>query len=260
MTRDEWNRLPPKLKESLVQSGLSPDSLSPKIAGKTPYTRAGVPSLKGERSMPDMSANLGGVTISEGFDDSEAVPTSTNSFIAYNPANMKGEDADMIRAHEMEHALDLQGGGQKIGVNERWDKLRNINEDAGKYAMVKRLASALPHLQKEWGLPKGMMSGYFNEDAIEKSRNPGLYLSEMFATLSALEQARNRRLTDDPYMQKHVFKTPGERETYNAVTGLRQTRLDAKDLPPYTRQPERQDSSATGISGLMQRARSLFSQ
>lgn len=187
--------------------------------------------------MPDMADSLGGVTITEGLTPEGEVPKSTSSFVAYNPANMTPQDASMIRAHEMEHVLENQSGGQEIGVNERWDMLRNPKEDASKAEMVHRLADALPHLQKEWGLPKGMMSGYFGMEA-KAMDNPGPLLKEMLATLSALEQAKNKRLTDDPYLQKHVFKTPGERETYNAITGLRQTRLDAKDLPPYTRQAE----------------------
>jgi hypothetical protein len=39
-------------------------------------------------------------------------------------------------------------------------------------------------------------------------------------------------------LRKTLFKDKDVRETYNAITGLRQTRLDARDLPSYTRQPE----------------------
>ena len=45
-------------------------------------------------------------------------------------------------------------------------------------------------------------------------------------------------LTKDPVLRKTLFKNKEVRETYNAITGLRQTRLDARDLPPYTRQSE----------------------
>jgi hypothetical protein len=69
------------------------------------------------------------------------------------------------------------------------------------------------------------------------------FLYEQLATLSALEQSKNKRLTDDPYVRKHILKTKDERETYNALTGLRQSRLDAKDLPPYTRQDDKTDPS-----------------
>ena len=40
---------------------------------------------------------------------------------------------------------------------------------------------------------------------------------------------------------RNYFKDKNIREAYNAVTGLRQTRLDSKDLPPYTRIPEPAD-------------------
>ena len=55
---------------------------------------------------------------------------------------------------------------------------------------------------------------------------------------AGVEAAQNVDLTKDPVLRKTLFKDRDIRETYNAITGLRQTRLDAKDLPPYTRQPE----------------------
>lgn len=237
MTKDEWEKLPPGIKASLMQNGIGPGNTTNYVAGDVPYTRMGAPSLKGEGYLHGMNENTGGVTVTEGLNPDRSVPISTSSYVVYNPASMKGEEASMIRAHEMEHVLENQGGGQKVGVNERWDQLTGKN-DASKAEMVQRLSAALPYLQKEWGLPAGMMSGYFDPENVKNARRSGLLLNEMFATLSALEQARNKSLTDDPYLRENVFRTPGERETYNAVTGLRQTRLDAKDLPPYTRQAE----------------------
>ena len=49
---------------------------------------------------------------------------------------------------------------------------------------------------------------------------------------------------DDPVVRK-VFNTPALRETYDAMTGLRQTRLDARDLPSYTRIPEKPEAKQT---------------
>lgn len=245
MNEAEWNKLPPKLKSSLALTGIGPQNVVGKPSAREPYTQVGAASLKGEGMAPDMVDDLGGVTVKEGLNADGSVPTSTTSFVLYNPKYGQGEEGSMIRAHEMEHVLANQGGGQKTGVNERWDMLRGT-DGAGKAAIVSRLAVALPYLQKEWGLPPGMLSAYF-----ENPRS-GLALNELFATLSALEQQRNKKLTDDPYIRDNVFKTPGERETYNAITGLRQTRLDAKDLPPYTRQPE------TPTRGVMDKINSML--
>jgi hypothetical protein len=39
-------------------------------------------------------------------------------------------------------------------------------------------------------------------------------------------------------LRKTLFEDPDVRRAYSAVTGLRQTRLDPRDLPPYTLQPD----------------------
>ena len=61
---------------------------------------------------------------------------------------------------------------------------------------------------------------------------------EQLASLAGYEAANNVDLTKDPVLRKTLFSDKDVRETYNAITGLRQTRLDARDLPTYTRQPE----------------------
>lgn len=48
---------------------------------------------------------------------------------------------------------------------------------------------------------------------------------------------------NDPEVRK-IFKTSAMRESYDAVTGLRQNRLDARDLPTYTRIPENPTQAA----------------
>ena len=60
----------------------------------------------------------------------------------------------------------------------------------------------------------------------------GLY--EILAALSAAETANKADLTTDPVLRETVFKDPAVRQAYNAVTGLRQTRLDPRDIEPYT--------------------------
>jgi hypothetical protein len=72
-----------------------------------------------------------------------------------------------------------------------------------------------------------------------KNNKPEVLLYEQLADLAAIEQTLGVDLTKDPQLRKTLFKDRDVRETYNAITGLRQTRLDARDLPPYTRQPEK---------------------
>jgi hypothetical protein len=61
---------------------------------------------------------------------------------------------------------------------------------------------------------------------------------EYLADLSGLETEYGVDLTQDPVIRKEVFgDDPVKIQAYKAVTGLRQTRLDAKDIAPYTYVP-----------------------
>ena len=63
--------------------------------------------------------------------------------------------------------------------------------------------------------------------------SPGALFEEQIATLSALEQLTNKSLTKG---MPELFPDDKSAAIYDAITGLRQTRLDAKDLPPFTPQ------------------------
>jgi hypothetical protein len=69
-------------------------------------------------------------------------------------------------------------------------------------------------------------------------KQSGTAMYEQLATLAGYEAANNVDLTKDPVLRKTLFNNKDVREAYNAITGLRQTKLDARDLPTYTRQPE----------------------
>ena len=71
---------------------------------------------------------------------------------------------------------------------------------------------------------------------LKKQGGVGMY--EVLATLGGAESALGVDLTKDPVLRKTMFKDRDVREAYNAVTGLRQTRLDPRDIPPYTRVEE----------------------
>jgi hypothetical protein len=234
MTPEEYSKLPSALQNALRDVGFSPNMLDTrtKIRGEKPYTQVGAASLKGEAVAPDLDKDTYAATV--------AMPdkVSSDSYVTYNPS---GPNPSLTRAHEMEHVLANQGLGKAARINSLWDELAGAknNPEVDRGSVVERLVAHAPYLAKNWGLDADTVNtGYFSKHVLGR-RDTNNYLYEQLATLSALEQAKNKRLTDDPYIRKHILKTPAERETYNAVTGLRQTRLDAKDLPPYTRQPEK---------------------
>lgn len=235
--------LTPQQLDNIRDTGLNPysfETLSPETKRyATPYTAAGATLLQGvgQGSFGALGVNM-----------QEVDPKRTGrSFILMNKDQSPKEFKHTL-AHEVEHALVAQGlepSGRSIGGE--WDKMSGDHPTSNRALLVKRLAEHAPYLRDKWGLPS---SAYFSE-RVFKRPNPNL-LEEQFASLSALEQDKNKRLTDDPYIREHVFVTPEQRAAYNALTGLRQTRLDAKDLPPYTPQPDKSDPT------MMDKVKSLF--
>ena len=63
-------------------------------------------------------------------------------------------------------------------------------------------------------------------------------LSENLTELSAVEQIAGVDFTDDPFLKKNLFKNHSDRVAYRSTSGLRKTRLDAKDLEQYKPVPE----------------------
>jgi hypothetical protein len=59
-------------------------------------------------------------------------------------------------------------------------------------------------------------------------------------------------------LRKTLFKNKNVRETYNAITGLRQTRLYARDLPPYTRQSEPTEPTEPAEPGMMDKLKKMI--
>jgi hypothetical protein len=80
-------------------------------------------------------------------------------------------------------------------------------------------------------------SSYFSPNMFKaqlRSGTQGALFDEQIADLSALEQLTGKSLTRDKEMRKLLFPDDRSAEVYDAITGYRQTRLDSKDLPPYT--------------------------
>jgi murein L,D-transpeptidase YcbB/YkuD len=231
--------------------GVSPDNvsnLSPARQKKVPYTSKGLTSLLG---MGEASFNpgIGGFTVPQL--DSEGKQTGKSVIVA----NTQDPNFRQTMGHELEHALEIQGGHN---IHKEWDRMTEGDTDASRRAVVKRLAQHAPYLQDKWGLDPE--NAYFTRDMIDYQGGLAKnLLKEQFASLSAIEQANNKRLTDDPYVRKNIFTTPEQRAAYNAVTGLRQTRLDPRDLPAYTPQADKSDPDYDpNPTSMMDKVKSMF--
>jgi hypothetical protein len=129
------------------------------------------------------------------------------------------ERANMTMIHEMEHGLLNK---TRPDTNYMEEPQTYVFEEAGGNANKFREAFKLvaPYLEEKYGF-------YLQPS-----------LSENLTELSAVEQARNVDFTDDPYLRKNLFKNHSDRVAYRATSGLRKTKLDAKDLKPYEPVPE----------------------
>lgn len=200
-----------------------------------PYNTAGLPNLL-VREMPylaDKNARAFVLNSNRVADEQRNRGLQQNIFV--NPK----ADA-MTIAHEAEHLLARQNAGFAQMPREIFNKM--IEQGGGKVhralpQFLDGLAESLPYLEKKYGIK----NGYMDKDFIKEEGQVGLH--EIFATLAGAEAALGVDLTKDPELRKTMFKDKNVREAYNAVTGLRQTRLDPRDIPPYTRVPEKEEGS-----------------
>jgi hypothetical protein len=139
---------------------------------------------------------------------------------------------DFVSTHEAEHVLARQNAGFGTETRDRFVEMLGKNSGSKQNSFLDGLKESLPHLEEKYGIK----NGYMNPKFIDSQGRVGLY--EIFATLAGAESQLGVDLTKDPELRKTMFKDKTVREAYNAVTGLRQTRLDPRDLPPYTVQPE----------------------
>jgi len=169
--------------------------------------------------------------------------TNTRGFVFTQKGEKPVSDTMFVRpsadqqtiAHEAEHLLAKRGLGRGSSINSKFDELYGDNGQAARNTFVRNAVDMAPYLEKKYGIT----DGYFSPDML---RFQGPYAPNLFyeqlASLSAAENVHGVDLTKDPELRKTLFADPKVRELYNALTGLRQTRLDSKDLPPYTPQPE----------------------
>ena len=214
--------------EQLSREGIDPSRLKErKIPSREqPYTSAGLPSLQvfDTPALQDTTTEafmLGSNRIAD-FDKNRRQAQAVF---------MRSDAAPYALAHEQEHLLARQGLGTPARINSKFDELIGEKSGAQRKQFVKDVIGAAEHLKTKYGIE----DAYFDPRMLEQG---GTALYEQLASLAGYEAANNVDLTKDPVLRKTLFKNKNVRETYNAITGLRQTRLDARDLPPYTRQSE----------------------
>jgi hypothetical protein len=162
----------------------------------------------------------------------------------------RSEDYPDTIAHETEHLLARQNLGSAANINSKFDELIG-NKGISRLNFVRDAVKAAPYLKEKYDL----QSSYLDPKMFEFQTKFGLgknLLYEQLASLAALEQRHKIDLTKDPELRKTLFSRPDVRETYNALTGLRQTRLDPRDLSPYTRVAE--PGMLDAIKGVFKRA------
>ena len=171
-----------------------------------------------------------------------------------------GTGADTL-THEQEHVLQDRGAqryGESFGsiIDNMFDsvvlKHKGIEEKikpgtigaygAGRGKMHRNLGkdTVVKRLQ-ELGADDAYLTNYTFKD-VRAGSGKDVYnhspLYEVFASLSGLEEANRIDITKDKILRKELFDdNPALIEAYKAVTGLRQERLDAKDLTPYAYTP-----------------------
>ena len=204
-----------------------------------PYTAAGLPSLQ-VREAPELKG-----TNTKGFVYSSGAKGADDSNRAAAQAIYVADPQDrQTLAHETEHLLARQNLGAGHRTQAKFQELMfgNGNDGWHEYlAFQKNLVSAAPYIKEKYGVKSGYLDPKFL--ASPKADNA---LDEILATLAGIESANGVDLTKDPVLRDSIFKHRKVREAYNAVTGLRQTRTDAKDLPPYTILPEKPEPGMIG--------------
>jgi hypothetical protein len=213
--------------EALIRNGISPARLREISTKGMPANTAGIADLVAY-TVPELQN-----TNTRGFVTADARLSQTEKNRAARGAIFASPDAKPDTfAHEAEHAMAKKQLGHPSAINEKFDELANKLDARGRFVLA--AMDAAPYLKSKYGIS----SGYFDKGMLERV-SPEVLLYEQLADLAAAEQTLGVDLTKDPELRKTLFKDRAVRETYNAITGLRQTRLDPRDLPPYTRQPEK---------------------
>ena len=198
--------------------------------GPMPNTAAGLPGLAVQMDPSLLGTNTLGYVKSSNLlsakDENRARPQT----VFLSP-----EADHKTVGHEAEHLLARQNLGFSQSTREKFDELLDkkwSGQVDSRNRFLNGLVEAIPYLKEKYGIE----DGYLTPEFIKKQGRVGMY--EILATLGGAESSLGVDLTKDPELRKNMFKDRNVREAYNAVTGLRQTRLDPRDIPPYTRVEE----------------------
>jgi hypothetical protein len=158
-------------------------------------------------------------------------------------------EREVTTLHELEHSMDARGGdlygrpkfALMGGMDNNYRAYHLMGDDWGPIKeTVKNMVDNREKLEKFFGRP--LDNAYFRKDtydnlnSVGSGSSPKALFSEQLASLSALEQITGKSLTQDPEMRE-LFPSTKMMAVYDALTGPRQTRMDAKDLPPHTPVP-----------------------
>jgi hypothetical protein len=247
----EFNRLDPVTQRMIVDEDARVQfALTPaKPSVSVPYTFSTMP---GARALYDETLTLEKNKDTAGYmvpplrertPSGKAVATQDVMFL--QPGRSPEKEL-RTRAHEAEHLLAKRGLGDSRLINNKFDEL--MGDPKARRQFVEAAVKMQPYLEKTYGTE----SAYFRPNMLafqERAGKGPVLLFEQFAELAAIEQATGKDLTKDPELRKTIFKDKKVREVYNSMTGLRQTRLDARDLAPYTPIPEKEPSMMEFIRG-----------
>lgn len=230
--QDLLNRMG-KSPEQAKQEPMPPDVKRSRSAGQlAAYMRAMNPKVE-TQDMP-LESTLWGYVRGD-------VP----DIITINQALPPGQ-RERTLLHELEHSMSFRGGDilgrpqpnfkRPMIQDNNYRAYYLLGEDWKPIeAFIQSMVKNKDKLEKFFGEP--VFGAEFKEESLKKLlRRDGNYqglFEEQLATLSAMEQSTGKFLTQDKEMRK-LFPDTRMMAVFDALTGPRQTRLDAKDLPPHT--------------------------
>jgi hypothetical protein len=220
-------KLDPQTLVMLAREGISPATLRELSTQGMPANTAGIADLLAYTAPQLQGTNARGFIVSDPRVSQKEQNRGARGAIFARP-----DAGPQTFAHEAEHVMAKKQLGHPQAINQKFDELIDNPDARSKFVLA--AMDAAPYLKEKYGLN----SGYFSKNLLKRNK-PEVLLYEQLAELAAIEQTLGVDLTKDPQLRKTLFKDRDVRETYNALTGLRQTRLDARDLPPYTRQSEK---------------------
>ena len=165
------------------------------------------------------------------------VNTAVPNVIMIRPTE-KNMGREAVLLHEAEHsrvgkAVQGMPPRERLDNDVRFDKLYG-DKGSTRSRIVRNFVANKDKIEKFFGV--NIPDVYFDQMMYKNQSRFGsadALFEEQIATLSALEQLTNKSITKG---MPELFPDGKAAAIYDAITGLRQTRLDARDLPPFTPQ------------------------